>query len=152
MAVILLGALVAVVFAGTVGRYGGHPVVWSDEVAQALFVWVSLLAADLTLQRSGHFSVDIFANLLPPAARLVLDLVLHGIVGALLALLMVNGFAFAEMTGTRLLPMIRLPTSWATGALPVGFGLMLITTIEHVIRRSTAGPERISPAAPREVM
>lgn len=131
----LLIVLVAIVFAGAVGRYTGNPVIWSDEVAQALFVWVSMLAADLTLQRSGHFSIDVFANLLPPRARFVLDLVVLVLLGALLVLLILNGFRFADMTAGRPMPMLGLPSSVATAALPVGFSLMLITLIEQTIRR-----------------
>ncbi len=144
----LLAALVAVVFAGTVGRYVGYPVVWSDEVAQALFVWVSLLAADMTLQRSGHFSVDIFANLLPRRPRLVLDLAILVLIGALLTLLFVAAFSFARMTSMRPLPMLGVPASFATAALPVGFALMLVTIVEQFIRRLRAAPspDRIPPS------
>lgn len=131
----LLVILVAIVFAGAAGRYTGNPVIWSDEVAQALFVWVSMLAADLTLQRSGHFSIDIFANLLPPRARFVLDIIVIALLGALLGLLVLNGFRFADMTSGRPMPMLGLPSSVATAALPVGFSLMMITLIEQAIRR-----------------
>jgi TRAP-type C4-dicarboxylate transport system permease small subunit len=131
----LLVILVAIVFGGAVGRYAGHPVIWSDEVAQALFVWVAMLAADLTLQRSGHFSIDIFANLLPPHARFVLDLFVIVLLGALLGLLILNGFRFADMTAGRPMPMLGLPSSFATAALPVGFSLMMVTLIEQAIRR-----------------
>ena len=135
LAITLLSVLVAVVFAGAIGRYVGRPVIWSDEVAQALFVWVSLLAADLTLQRYGHFSIDIVANLLGPRARLALDVVVMLLVGGLLVLPLVNGLRFANMTAGRPMPMLGLPSSVATAAMPVGFGLMLITLLEQFVRR-----------------
>ncbi len=131
----LLVILVAIVFAGAVGRYGGHPVIWSDEVAQALFIWVSMLAADLTLQRHGHFSIDILASLLPVRARFILDMVVILLLAALLALLILNGFRFASMTAGRPMPMLGLPSSVATAALPVGFALMMVTLIEQAIHR-----------------
>jgi TRAP-type C4-dicarboxylate transport system permease small subunit len=151
VAATLLVVLVAVVFVGAAGRYSGHPVLWSDEVAQMLFVWVSLLAGDLTLQRNGHFSVDIFANMLPAKARLVLDLLIYLLMGALLILLVRNAWNFAAMTAIRAQPMTGVPYSWATGALPVGFCLMLITLVELVVRRVT-GQAADGEAGPREVM
>lgn len=143
LAVVLLAALVTVVFAGTTGRYLGRPVVWSDEVAQGLFVWVALLAADITLQRNGHFSVDALVNFLPPRARFVLDVGIHLLLAALIALLLYYAFRFASMTGPRpmpmLGPMLGLRTGIVTSALPVGFALMLITVIEQTIARLRAG-------------
>ena len=155
LAVTLLAAMVAVVFAGTTGRYLGHPVVWSDEVAQGLFVWVALLAADITLQRNGHFSVDELVNFLPPKARFALDIGIHLLLAALLALLLYYAFKFASMTGPRpmpmLGPMLGLRTGIVTTALPVGFALMFITVIEQTIDRLAARrpPE---PTPPSEVM
>jgi TRAP-type C4-dicarboxylate transport system permease small subunit len=146
-----LVVLVTVVFMGVVGRYAGRPVLWSDEVAQGLFVWVALLAGDLTLQRRGHFSVDILANLLPARARYVLDVAIQVLLAALPVLLIYNGFKFAGMTNSRPLPMTGIRASWATAALPVGFTLMLITIVEQVFETffRRAPPE---PETPREVM
>ncbi len=152
LAIILLVVLVAIVFAGVVGRYSGNPVLWSDEAAQALFVWVSMLAADLTLQRSGHFSIDILANLLPLRARLVLDVFVILLAGALLTLLIVAGFRFADMTSGRPMPMLGLPSSAATAALPVGFSLMMITLIEQLVRRIRHRDEPPPSHAATEVM
>lgn len=150
-AIAVLALLVGVVFAGTLGRYTGHPVIWSDEVAQALFVWLSLLAADLTLQRGGHFSVDVFAALLPPRARRVLDLLICLLVGILLAALAVYGWRFVEISSLRPLPMTGVSSGLAAAALPVGFVLMLVTLVEQVLRRLRG--EAATPAAEtRDVM
>lgn len=136
-AILILCVLVAVVFIGTVGRYSGNPVLWSDEAAQALFVWLSLLAGDLTLQRQGHFRIDFLANLLGPVTRRALDVTIYLLVGLLLALLIYYGAAFVKISHMRPLPMLRLPSSFATAALPVGFTLMLITVVEIILGRAT---------------
>ncbi|SMF76507.1 TRAP-type C4-dicarboxylate transport system, small permease component [Tistlia consotensis] len=140
VAIIVLAVIVVVVFAGTIGRYSGHPVIWSDEVAQALFVWLSLLAGDLTLQRAGHFSVDLFAALLPARARLVLDVLILLLVGALLAALVVYGWFFVEISSLRPLPMTGVSSGLAAAALPVGFALMLVTLAEQLLRRLSGRP------------
>lgn len=132
-AIAMLAVLVAVVFAGAAGRYSGYPVIWSDELAQALFVWISLLAADLTLQRSGHFRLDMQVNFLPRRARIVLDIAITLLVGALLLLLLVYALRFVAISNMRPLPMIGIPSSFATAALPVGFTLMLVTLTEQLL-------------------
>lgn len=148
LAITLLGAIVTAVLLGTIGRFAGYPVIWSDEVAQALFVWLSLLAGDLTLQRAGHFRIDLAVAWLPGTVRRLLDLVIWLMVAAMMVLLIYYGMRLVGITHMRPLPLTRAPSSWATAALPVGFLLMLITLAEQIVRlirgrdAVTAGPVR----------
>lgn len=148
----LLVFIVALVVVASGTRYLGMPVLWAIEVTQALFVWLCVLAADLTLQRLGHFSVDMFANMLPPRLRQALEVFNVLLAGALLAVLTYYGVLFAQFTGMRPLPMTGVTSAWATGALPVGFVLMLITLIEHLVARLQGRSPVADPTEPREVM
>ena len=152
LACALLIGIVALVIVASGTRYMGMPVIWAIEVTQALFVWLCVLAADLTLQRLGHFSVDMFANLLPKRARQVLEVFNVLLAGALLATLTYYGVLFAQFTGMRPLPMTGVSSAWATGALPVGFALMLITLAEHLAARLGGRSPVVDANEPREVM
>jgi TRAP-type C4-dicarboxylate transport system permease small subunit len=135
LASILLVATVTLVVVASSTRYMGVPVIWAIEIIQALFVWLCVLAADLTLQRAGHFSVDTIANLLPRRARQVLEVFNVLLAAALLAGLAYYGFLFAYITSGRPLPMTGVTSAFATAALPVGFVLMLITLAEQLVAR-----------------
>jgi len=148
----LLVVIVGLVIVSTATRYMGYPLIWSIEVTQALFVWLCVFAADLTLQRLGHFSVDMFANMLPKRPRQILEVVNVLIAGALLATLAFYGIIFAKFTGMRPLPMTGVSSAWATGALPVGFVLMLITLVEHLGARLKGRAPVADTSEPREVM
>jgi TRAP-type C4-dicarboxylate transport system permease small subunit len=148
----LLVAIVALVVVASATRYMGAPVIWALEVTQALFVWLCVLAADLTLQRLGHFSVDMVANLLPRRARLALEIFNLLLVGALLGVLIYYGYRFSSVTGGRPLPMTGITSAAATAALPFGFALMLITLAEQLVARLKGRPPVIDPAEPREVI
>jgi TRAP-type transport system small permease protein len=150
VAVGLLGVIVGVVFLGTVMRYLGAPLIWSEELAQALFVWLALLAADLTLQHAGHFRIDMLINFLPPALQTALDILIKLMIVALLAALAYYGLHLIRVSHPRPLPMLDVPSSLATAALPVAFVLMLITTIEQIVRRLRG--EHDTPTETREVM
>lgn len=152
LACALLIGIVALVIVASGTRYMGMPVIWAIEVTQALFVWLCVFAADLTLQRLGHFSVDMFANLLPKRARQMLEVFNVLLAGALLATLTYYGVIFAQFTGMRPLPMTGVSSAWATGALPVGFALMLITLAEHLAARFRGRSPVVDPTEPREVM
>lgn len=133
VAVCVLGVIVAVVFAGTIGRYAGRPVLWSDEVAQALFPWLVFLAADVTLQRNGHFRIDFAVAPLPAWMRATLDLVIKLVLVVLLTLLVHFGTKLVGISKFRPLPMTGISTAWAAAALPVGFALMLLTMAEQAV-------------------
>ncbi|MEJ8572003.1 TRAP transporter small permease [Microbaculum marinum] len=134
----LLLSIFVLVFIATAGRYFGHPVIWAIEVTQAMFVWLCLLAADVTLQNYGHFSVPAIADLLSKRARRLLETFNGLVVMALLGFLAWHGLRFAEMKSLRPLPMTGISEGLATAALPVGFALMFITLLEQTILRWTA--------------
>ncbi|MCT7377034.1 TRAP transporter small permease [Chelativorans salis] len=150
LAILVLGAIVAVVFAGTVGRYGGRPVLWSDEVAQALFPWLVFLAADLTLQRRGHFRIDFAVKPLPVPLQVALELAIKLMLLALLVLLVHFGIKLVGISQFRPLPMTGVSTAWAAAALPVGFALMLITIVEQTVALLRGEP--VHDEAARDVM
>jgi TRAP-type C4-dicarboxylate transport system permease small subunit len=147
----LLVAIFVLVFAATVGRYVGSPVIWAMEVTQAMFVWLCVLAADVTLQQRGHFSVPALADLLPPEKRRLLDIFNALVVLALLAFLAWYGVTFAQFSSLRPLPMTGVSEGIATAALPVGFALMFITVAEQLVMRLMSADEPDA-AAPRDVM
>jgi len=135
----MLCGIVATVFLGSVGRYLGRPVIWTDEVAQALFVWTSMLAADLTMQRAGHFRIDILTSRLPRLFQHVLELVTKLALAALLCLLVWHGMQLARMMAARPLPMTGISSAAAMAALPVGFALILITLLEQFVKQWRSG-------------
>lgn len=133
LAALLLTLVTASVLVGTIGRYTGHPVIWSDEVAQALFVWLVFLAADITLQRAGHFRLDVVVSRLPTWLRHAVEAMNYLIMIALLCMLMLYAWRLTGIASMRPLPISGVPSSFVIAALPIGFGLMVITLVEHMI-------------------
>lgn len=138
VAVILLMALLtAVTFAQVVTRYLlGDPLIWSEEAARYLFVWVSMIGAALALREGGHFGLDLLIRPMPQ---------LKPVLGPLVILVMVMFLVILLKTGideTRLASMqfamtFPMRMQWAYLALPVGAGLMLFHIAVHVIRKPT---------------
>src|SRR6202043_140295 len=64
--VVLVAMLTAVTFAQVCARYVlGDPLIWSEEVARYLFVWVSMIGAALALREGGHFGLDLLIRPMP---------------------------------------------------------------------------------------
>src|SRR5260370_37664117 len=54
-AAILVVAEIVILFAGVVARYGlRQPLIWSDELASILFLWLAMLGAAVAFRRSEH--------------------------------------------------------------------------------------------------
>ncbi|MES1264236.1 MAG: TRAP transporter small permease subunit, partial [Variovorax sp.] len=52
---LLVAAEIAVLLAGVVARYVFHyPLIWSDEVASILFLWLAMLGSAVAFQRGEH--------------------------------------------------------------------------------------------------
>src|SRR6185437_5370917 len=54
-AALLVVAEIMILFAGVVARYGLHsPLIWSDELASILFLWLAMLGAAVAFRRAEH--------------------------------------------------------------------------------------------------
>src|SRR6478672_7674076 len=62
-AAILVAAEVVVLFSGIVARYILHtPLIWSDELASALFLWLAMLGSVVALRLGGHMRMTAVVN------------------------------------------------------------------------------------------
>ena len=75
-AAILVVAEIVILFAGVVARYGLHrPLIWSDELASILFLWLAMLGAAVAFRRSEHMRMTAIVASARPSMRAYLDLV-----------------------------------------------------------------------------
>ena len=59
-------AEIVVLFAGVVARYVFHtPLVWSDELASILFLWLAMLGAVVALRRGEHMRMTALVGRVP---------------------------------------------------------------------------------------
>ena len=73
-AVALVVAEILLLSAGVVARYVfNRPLVWSDELASALFLWLAMLGAVVALRRGEHMRLTVIASRSPPRLRAWLD-------------------------------------------------------------------------------
>src|SRR5690242_16592481 len=60
---LLVVAEIAILFVGIVARYAfHHPLIWSDELASLLFLWLAMLGAVLALRRGEHMRMTALVN------------------------------------------------------------------------------------------
>src|ERR1700739_3656553 len=75
-AALLVVAEILILFAGVVARYGLHwPLIWSDELASILFLWLAMLGAAVAFRRAEHMRMTAIVANARPTVRAYLDLV-----------------------------------------------------------------------------
>src|SRR6202163_2539701 len=75
-AALLVVAEIVILFAGVVARYGlRSPLIWSDELASILFLWLAMLGAAVAFRRSEHMRMTAIVAGAGPAMQACLELV-----------------------------------------------------------------------------
>ena len=62
---LLLAAIVLLIFFAAIARNAGYPLIWSVDMAQALFVWLCFTGAVKALRQRAHIGVDYFVQKMP---------------------------------------------------------------------------------------
>src|SRR3954465_2518330 len=75
-AALIVVAEIVVLLAGILAGYVFHkPIVWSDELAAILFLWLAMLGSVIAFQRGEHMRMTAIVGMLGPRARAFLDVV-----------------------------------------------------------------------------
>ncbi len=129
-AALLVLAEIAVLLAGIIGRYVFHsPIIWSDELAGILFLWLAMLGSVLAFQRNEHMRMTAVVSMLGPGARAFLDVVAVAASFAFLLLVIHPAYEFAADEVYVTTPALDIVNAWRAAALPVGIGLMLVVAV-----------------------
>jgi tripartite ATP-independent transporter DctM subunit len=134
-AALLVLAEVVVLLAGVTSRYVFHePLVWSDELASILFLWLAMLGSIVALQRGEHMRMTAIVGKLEPRKRAFLDLIAIAAAIAFLAFVVHPAYEFAQDEVYVTTPAMGIVNSWRASALPIGLGLMLVVGVIQMFR------------------
>jgi TRAP-type C4-dicarboxylate transport system permease small subunit len=130
---VLVLAMTGATLAQVVARYlFNAPLIWSEEAARYLFVWVSMIGAALAVRQGGHYTLTALVERLPPPMARIARFAALAVAAAFLVVLLVTGInetSQAHMQDAATLP-FRMSLPYA--AIPVGAGLMLL----HLLLRA----------------
>jgi tripartite ATP-independent transporter DctM subunit len=140
-AALLVVAEIVILFAGVVARYGlRQPLIWSDELASILFLWLAMLGAAVAFRRSEHMRMTAVVASAAPAMRAWLDLIATCAALAFLLMIAWPAYEYAYEESFITTPALQIANIWRAAALPVGIGLMAVFAL---LRLAKAGDFRI---------
>jgi TRAP-type C4-dicarboxylate transport system permease small subunit len=124
-------ALLVVIFAGIVSRQLQHSLVWSNEVAVTLFLWLIFLGAGVASAENAHIRVMLAVNSVPANARRVLLIVVTYVGAALLVALLANSVLVTYGFRDNRFTTIDVSSAWSWSAVPVGLVMVLAGWVRH---------------------
>lgn len=112
------------------------PITWSEEAARYLMVWGICIGISIATEKKAHLGIDVFVSFAPPKVRRVLEIVS----GVLLTLVYIMVLALSVLFVSSALklgnvtPLLRIPFWMVYLALPIGFGLSTIRSIQVLVK------------------
>jgi tripartite ATP-independent transporter DctM subunit len=137
LAAILIAAEIVILFAGVVSRYFLHyPLIWSDEIASILFLWLGVLGAVVAFQRGEHMRMTAFVGMASPRVQAFLEAVAVAAALVFLVLLVEPGYEYANDEAFVTTPALELSSAWRAAALPIGLVLMALIAVLRLLKLS----------------
>jgi tripartite ATP-independent transporter DctM subunit len=131
----LVALEIAILFGGVVARYAfNHPLVWSDELASILFLWLAMLGAVIAFRRDEHMRMTAAVGSLPAPTRATFDLFATCAALAFLLLIAWPAYEYAQEETFITTPALGLNNAWRAAALPSGIALMAVFAALRVSR------------------
>ncbi|GAC1339870.1 MAG: TRAP transporter large permease subunit [Acetobacteraceae bacterium] len=127
---------VAVLSAGVFSRYVvNRPLLWSDELASALFLWLAMLGAVIALGRGEHMRLTAVVAMAPARVRPWLDAFGLAVTAACMLTLVPPALEHVRQQWDVTTPGLRIPDGLRVSAILVGGVLMAILAVLRLASR-----------------
>jgi TRAP-type C4-dicarboxylate transport system permease small subunit len=135
-AILLLVLMVVVVSLGVLFRYVlNSALVWYDEFASYLLVWLTFLGAVVASERRRHIAFELLQYRLAPTARRVLDCLSELFVLGFQVVLLWYGWLLTRKMGDETAISLEwVKMGWVYSVLPLSGGLMLLVSLRRLGR------------------
>jgi tripartite ATP-independent transporter DctM subunit len=134
VAALLVVAEIIVLFSGVSARYlFQRPLIWSDELAGILFLWLAMLGAVVALHRAEHMRMTAIIGMVSPPTRALFDVLALVVPLLFLGLVLQPALEFASDEAIISTPALDISNLWRAAALPVGLGLMGLVALLRLL-------------------
>jgi tripartite ATP-independent transporter DctM subunit len=145
VAALLVIAEIVVLFTGVSARYFfQRPLIWSDELAGILFLWLAMLGSVVAFERGEHMRMTALVGMVSPRTRAFFDVLAVAAPLAFLVLVLQPAVDFASDESFVSTPALDISNLWRAAALPIGLGLMLLVAL---LRLSSFGNVKLAASA-----
>jgi tripartite ATP-independent transporter DctM subunit len=126
---------VGILLVGVIARFGfNRPLVWGDELASIVFLWLAMLGSVLALWKGEHMRLSTLAMRLPPRGRAWAETLALLTPLLLLALLVSPALDYMEDQSFIETPALGWSDAVRAGAVPAGFVLMMAISVLRLLQ------------------
>ncbi len=130
---VLLGGITGLVFVASIMRFFGHPIVWSVDMAQLLFIWLCFLGANKAMREKSHLGMEVLVSRLGYRPRFWLEVACTAMIVAFLLFLVVQGWDLTWLNKERTFADSTISYAWVTLSVPLGSLLLAITLVYNTV-------------------
>jgi TRAP-type C4-dicarboxylate transport system permease small subunit len=110
------------------------PVEWSEVLIRFSLIWMVFLGIPAAFRQGAMVSVDVLHRLSPPSVRRILDAMVFVVTVALLAVMIVWGWDYAQRGSVQsVIGLEGVSMFWAYLAMPVGAAFCLPALVGYLI-------------------
>lgn len=131
---ICMAVMTVITVVEVVRRYlFGESFQWAEELVRFMLIWVTFVGGAAAFRSGGLVILDLVVGKLQERQRLVLQLFSNTVVFLLLLYLFRNGldYTFSPVITKQISTGLGIPMSVPYLAIPLGFGLMLLFSLEY---------------------
>ena len=145
--IVCLMMMTVVIFYQVVLRYVFNSSnIWAEEFARYAFIWVVLLGAASALRRFQHIRIDFVVNMLPERGQKLIGFINYVLIVGFLLTLIKYGIAISMKTTHQISAGLHIPMSFMYLSIPIGAALMLLFTVQIILRDYLLPSDANSPA------
>ena len=133
-AALLVVIEVTLLFCNVFSRYVlNQPIVWGDELASLLFLWLAMLGSVVAMRRGEHMRLTSFIGRLPLEKRAFVDTLGAVIVITFIGLLFTPAWEYVSDEWIITTAALEIPNAFRVSAIAVGLSLMLMTCVARLL-------------------
>ncbi|MGP0002681.1 MAG: TRAP transporter large permease subunit [Acetobacteraceae bacterium] len=140
LAAALVAADILILLIGVIARYAFRsPLIWTDDLAQAVFLWLGMIGATVALNRGEHMRMTALIVRAPPGPRQGLEAFAAAAGLLFLAAVIQPAIEYVQEVARIEIPGLGISKAWLTMPLPCGYALMIIVGVIRLFRAFPIG-------------
>lgn len=114
-----------------------RPLIWTEELARLVFVYIAMLGVTLGLKYDQHVGIEVISDKFSPRVEKVMNIIKTVLTGIIIVLLIIIGIEITKRKASLDLVALGISSGYLYAALPIGGIMMAIRFIEKIYVKVT---------------
>lgn len=106
---------------------------WSEEVATGCFVWTVFIGAAAAFKENQHIGIDVLVKYLSNRNKKTVRIFVDILVIIVIGFITILSIQYITTSYTKVTPVLGVSSAFISAAIPAGFIIMLVRSIEFLV-------------------